>query len=273
MKRNAYVFPLLALALGLLGGCSSKPSADEAKKAAPATDKIQGKLQLLPAESATDKALNGGGDTSAFLWVGARRFRLFLTTRPELVHGDQYAVEGIWAQKLIDEIGDPANGANGYPLDDSCRKAVTTVWKNLAFDALDAQTGLVCSVIKRRPARPLFLVTKIAPAVLDEAAKKKAEADKKRETKPIEITVTAEKQKALLLESPPVQTAPLFQAKGGSETCKVYIDDEGMVHELLSGRPLCEATDWSKYRYKPTLQGGKPVWVNSEVEVKFEPRK
>ena len=272
MKRNAYVFSLLALALGLLGGCSSKPSADEAKKAAPALDKIQGKLQLLPTEGATDAALNAGG-MSAFLWVGPRRFRLFLRSRPELVGGDQYIAEGIWAQKLIDEIGDPANGANGYPLDDSCRKAVTTVWKNLAFDALDAQSGLVCSVIKRRPARPLFLVTKIEPVTLDDAAKKANAARKKAEEDKKEVTVSADKQKALMLESPPVQTAPLFQPKGGSETCKVFIDDAGKVSELLSGRPLCEATDWSKYSWKPTLQAGKPVWVNSEVEVKFDPRK
>jgi hypothetical protein len=268
MKRYAYLFCLLGLTLALLGGCSSQPAADQAKKAAP-LDKIQGRLQLLPSENSTDAALNAGG-TSAFIWVGPRRFRLFLTTRPELVHGDQYAVEGIWAQKLIDSIGDPANGANGYPLDDSCRKVVTTMWKNLAFDAIDTQSGLVCSVIKRRPGRPLFLVAKIEPVTLDDAAKKKAAADKEKHP---EIDVPADKLKAQLIESAPVETAPLFQPAGGKETCKVYINDQGKVSELLSGRPLCEAVDWSKYSWKPTLQGGKPVWVNSEVEVTFSPRK
>jgi hypothetical protein len=148
------------------------------------------------------------------------------------------------------------------------------VWKNLAFDALDAQSGLVCSVIKRRPARPLFLVTKIEPLALDDAAKQKAVADKKKaEADKKEITVPAAKQKALLLESAPVQTAPLFQPAGGKETCKVFIDDQGKVDQMLSGRPLCEAVDWSKYSWKPTLQAGKPVWVNSEVEIHFDPRK
>ncbi len=273
MKRNAYVFCFVTLTLALLGGCSSKPASDQAKKAAP-PDKIQGKLQLLPAEGATDAALNAGGE-SAFLWVGPRRFRLFLRARPELVHGQEYVAEGVWAQKLIDEIGDPANGANGYPLDASCRKAVTTVWKNLAFDALDAQSGLVCSVIKRHPARPLFLVTKIEDAKPEEGAsasgKSKEEAQKVKGYK--EITVPAEKQRALLIESAPVEKAPLFAPAGGKETCKVFIDPEGKISELLSARPLCEAVDWSKYRYKTTAQSGSPTYVNSEVEVRFDPRK
>ena len=271
MKRNAYMFCFLASTLGLLGGCSSQPAANQAKKAAVAMDKIQGKLQLLDPEGATDAAMNAGG-RSAFLWVGPRRFRLFLTTRPELVHGDEYVAEGIWAQKLIDDIGDPANGANGYPLDDSCRKVVTTVWKSLAFDALDTQTSLVCAVIKRHPARPLFLVTKIESAPADaKASKKKEDAAKEKDYK--EITVSAEKQKALLLESAPDAAAPLFQPAGGKETCKVFIAPEGKITELLSGRPLCEAVDWGKYRYKPTVQGGRAVYVNSEVDIKFDPRK
>ncbi len=275
MKRNAHVFCFLAFALALLGGCSSKPAADQAKKTAPAPDKIQGKLQLLPPEGAVDAAMNAGGDSSVFLWVGPRRFRLFLRTRPELEHGKQYAVEGVWAQRVIDEIGDPANGANGYPLDTSCRKVVTTAWKNLAFDAIDTQSGFVCSVIKRHPARPLFLVTKIQEATAEEGAsaagKKKDEAQKDGKFR--EVTVPAEKQRALLVESAPAQMAPLFQPAGGKENCKVFIDPEGKVSELLSTRPLCEAVDWGKYRYKPTVSGGGPVYVNSEVEVRFDPRK
>jgi len=30
---------------------------------------------------------------------------------------------------------------------------------------------------------------------------------------------------------------------------------------------------WSEFRYQPRLQGGHPVQVNTEVEVRFEPRK
>jgi hypothetical protein len=272
MKRNAYLFCFFAFTLALLSGCSSKPSAQESKKAATAPDKIQGKLQLLDEPSASDAALNAGGN-SVYLWVGPRRYRLFLKTRPELVHGHEYIAEGVWAQRAIDEIGDPAQGANGYPLEDSCRRVVTMAWPGLAFDAIDTQTGLVCARVKRYPARPLFLVTKIQPVNPDEGAPDSAKAKKAEAEKIHEITVPAEKQRALLLEGSPVQPAPLWQTAGGKATCKVAIDPEGKIDELLSGLPLCEAVDWSKFHYKPTLSGGRPVYVNSDVEVQFEPKK
>jgi hypothetical protein len=55
--------------------------------------------------------------------------------------------------------------------------------------------------------------------------------------------------------------------------CKVVIDSEGKVSELGTGMQLCEAVPWSQFRYKPAVQGGHPVKVNTEVEVRFEPRK
>ena len=273
MKRTGPWFYLLALMFALLGGCSSQPSAQQAKKAAAVADRIQGKLQLLDERNTNDAAMNAGG-YSAYLWVGPRRFRLYMRSRPELVHGKQYIAEGVWAQRVIDEIGDPDNGARGYPLPDSCRRVVTTAWHGQAFDAVDSQSSLVCAVVTRHPARPLFLVTKIQQAEPEDAASESAKQKKAESEKGIhEITVPAEKQRALLLESPPVQVAPLWQVAGGKEMCKVFIDPEGKISELLSGLPLCEAVDWSKYRYKPTVSGGRPVWVNSAVEVTFEARK
>ena len=58
MNRNAYFFCLFVLALAGLGGCSSEPPAKESKKAGTATDRIQGKAQVLAASTATDAALN-----------------------------------------------------------------------------------------------------------------------------------------------------------------------------------------------------------------------
>jgi hypothetical protein len=50
--------------------------------------------------------------------------------------------------------------------------------------------------------------------------------------------------------------------------CKVLIDEEGKIHELRSGSQLCESVPWSQFRYKPT-----PKRANTEVEVRFDPRK
>src|ERR1019366_1284966 len=164
MIRNARIFCFLVLTLAALIGCSSKPSAQDSKKAETALDKIQGKAQVLTESGgASDAALNAGGP-SVYLWVGARRYRLFLRTPVEVVHGDQYVAEGIYAQKAIDEIGDPDQGKNGYPLQTSCERVVRMAWTGLAFDALDADTSLVYARVKRYPARPVFLVTRIRPA-------------------------------------------------------------------------------------------------------------
>jgi hypothetical protein len=77
MNRNARIFCFLVLTLATLGGCSCKPSVKESKKAGTAPDKIQGKTQVLLAETTpADAALNAGGP-SVYLWEGVRRYRLF----------------------------------------------------------------------------------------------------------------------------------------------------------------------------------------------------
>jgi hypothetical protein len=76
-----------------------------------------------------------------------------------------------------------------------------------------------------------------------------------------------------LIEGPPVQTAPLWEPAGGTVRCKVVIGPDGKISELESTAQLCESVQWSQFRYKPTVQGGHPVKVKTEVEVRFEPRK
>jgi hypothetical protein len=53
----------------------------------------------------------------------------------------------------------------------------------------------------------------------------------------------------------------------------VVIDTEGKVSELESTAQLCETMPWSQFRYQPTLQGGHPVKVKTEIEVRFDARK
>ena len=276
MNRNARIFCFLILTLAALVGCSSKPSAQDSKKAETALDKIQGKAQVLTESGgASDAALNAGGP-SVYLWVGARRYRLFLRTPVEVVHGDQYVAEGIYAQKAIDEIGDPDQGKNGYPLQTSCERVVTTAWKGLPFDAIDSQAAVLRAIVKRYPARAVFLVAQIRPVTATESGAASAEPKKEAaaEEKTIkEVSVAADKQKALLMEGSPVQTAPLWEPEGGTVSCKVVIDPAGKISELESTAQLCETVPWSKFRYQPPVQGGHPVKVKTEVEVRFEPRK
>ena len=78
-----------------------------------------------------------------YLWEGDRRYRLFLRTAVDVVHGNEYVAEGIYAQKAIDEIGDPDQGKNGYPLQSSCERVVRMAWNELPFDEVDP-TGLGC---------------------------------------------------------------------------------------------------------------------------------
>ena len=276
MNRSARIFCFLALTLAALGGCSSQPSARESKKAETAPDRIQGKAEVLAVSvGASDAALNAGGP-SLYLWEGARRYRLFLRTAVELVQGDEYIAEGVYAQKAIDEIGDPDQGKNGYPLQSSCERVVTTAWRNLAFDAIDAQAAVLRATVKRYPARAVFLVTRIRPVTATESGAASAEPKKEAaaEDKNIpEVSVAADKQRALLIEGPSVQTAPLWEPAGGTVSCKVVIGPDGKISGLESTAQLCEAAPWSQFRYKPTVQGGHPVKVRTEVEVRFEPRK
>ena len=276
MIRNTRIFYFLVLTLAALSGCSSKPSATESKKAETALDRIQGKAQVLVESSgASDAALNAGGP-SVYLWEGARRYRLFLRTATEVVHGDQYIVEGVDAQKAIDQIGDPDQGKNGYPLQSSCEHVVTMAWSGLAFDAIDSQAAILRATVKRHPARTVFLVTRIGPVTSKESGTASAEPKKEAaaEEKNIpEVSVAGDKQRALLIEGSPVQPAPLWEPEGGTVRCKVIIDPEGKISELESTAQLCEAVPWSKFRYQPTVQGGHPVKVSTEVEVRFEARK
>ena len=137
MNRNAYVFSCIVLSVAILGGCAGERSANETKKAAPVRDKIQGKAQVnLTETNQTDVALSAGGP-AVYLWEGIRRYRLFLRKPAEIEGGKEYSVEGVYAQKVIDDIGDPDQGKNGYPLLASCRKVITTTWPAMALDVTD----------------------------------------------------------------------------------------------------------------------------------------
>jgi hypothetical protein len=276
MNRNARIFCFLVLTLAALGGCSSEPPAKESKKAGTAPDKIQGKAQVLVESSgASDAALNAGGP-SVYLWEGAHRYRLFLKTAVEVVHGNEYIAEGVDAQKAIDEIGDPDQGKNGYPLASSCDRVVRMAWSGLAFDAADTDASVLRARVQRYPARSVFLVTKIRPVTSKESSTASAEPKKDAavEEKNIpEVSVAGDKQRALLIEGPTVQTAPLWEPAGGTVRCKVVINPEGKISELETGAQLCETVPWSQFRYQPPVQGGHPVTVKTEVEVRFEPRK
>jgi hypothetical protein len=276
MNRNAHILCFLVVTLAALGGCSSEPPAKDAKKTGAALDRIQGKAQVLvESNGTTDAALNAGGP-SVYLREGMHRYRLFLRTPVEITDGSEYIAEGVLAQKAIDEIGDPDQGKNGYPLESSCRHVVTRAWSNLSFDALDATVSLVRARVKRYPARPLLLVTRIQPATSGESTAASTEPKKSAaaedENIP-EVSVAADKQRAFLIEGPAVQPAPLWEPAGGTVRCKVVINPEGKIAELETGVQLCETVPWSQFRYQPPVKGGHPVKVKTEVEERFEPRK
>jgi hypothetical protein len=130
--------------------------------------------------------------------------------------------------------------------------------------------------VKRYPARALFLVTRIravTPAK-DGGTPTEPKKDAAAEEKKIpEVSVAADKQRASLIEGPTVQTAPLWEPTGGTVHCKVLIGPDGKIAELETGTQLCEAVPWPQFRYQPPVQGGHPVKVSTEVEVRFEPRK
>jgi hypothetical protein len=274
MNRNAYVFSFLVLTLAGLGGCSSQQPASESKKAATAPDRIQGKMQILKEGGGATEAALGAGGLSLYLWEGLRRYRLFVKTPVEVVHGKEYIAEGVYAQKVIDEIGDPDQGKNGYPLVSSCERVVKMAWGGLAFDVFDGHVSILRARVKRYPARPVFLVTRLTPVPSKEGGDGSAESKKAAAEKDIpEVSVAADKQRALLIEGPAVQTAPLWDPAGGTVLCKVVIGPEGKIADLETGTQLCEAVPWAQFRYQPPVQGGRPVRVSTQVEVRFEPRK
>jgi hypothetical protein len=210
-----------------------------------------------------------------YLWEGSRRYRLFLRTAAEVVHGSEYIAEGVYAQKAIDEIGDPDQGKNGYPLQLSCERVVRMAWSGLPFDAVDGYASVLRARVMRYPARPVFLVTRIWPVTSTESSTPSAEPkkDATADEKIPEISVARDKQRAFLIEGPTVQTAPLWEPAGGTVRCKVVINPEGKISELETGAQLCETVPWAQFRYQPPVQGGHPVRVKTEVEVRFEPRK
>ena len=267
MNRNAPIFSCLVLALATLGGCSSDQPAGEAKKAGPPPDKLQGRVEVVIDMPGTgDGALNSGGP-SLYLYEGKRRFRLFPRKTANLVNGNEYIVEGLNAQKVIDEIGDPSQGKNGYPLRTSCEKAVKMAWSGMPFDEVVVKASVLRTRMARYPARPIILVTKITAVPADQ--KKAADEEKDLPT----VSVPADKQKALLISGSSVLPAPLWEPTATTVRCKVIINSEGKINELETGAQLCEAVQWSQYLYKPPVQGGHPVNVRTEVEVRFEPRK
>ncbi len=268
MNRNAYIFCFLVLTLAGLGGCSSEPAAKESKKAGAARDKIQGKVQVLAEPTSAEAALSAGGP-SVVLWEGVRRYRLFMRTPVQVDPGKEYVAEGVYAQKAIDEIGDPDQGKNGYPLQSSCDSVIRMAWTGLGFYEGDELASALRQMVKRYPARPVFLVTRLLPVTSKEGGADSAEPNKDTP----EVSVAADKQRALLIEGPTVLTAPLWEPAGGTVRCKVLIDKEGKISELQTGAQLCESVPWSQFRYQPPVQGGRPVTVKTEVEVRFEPRK
>jgi hypothetical protein len=270
MTRNTYVFCSVMLTLAGVAGCSSEPSA---KQAAAPPDKIQGKALVLLSESTSlDAALNAGGP-SVYLVDGLSRYRLFFNKAFQVEPGKEYSAEGVYAQKAIDAIGDPDQGKHGYPLESSCGRVVRTAWPGLAFDVTDSYSNSLRAKVNRFPARPVFLVTRIQPASSDaDSAKQKKDAGA-GEKEAATISVPADKQRPLLVEGPTALTAPLWEPAGGTARCKVVIGEEGKIVELNSGAQLCETVPWSQFRYQPTVKSGHPVRVNTEVEVRFDPRK
>jgi hypothetical protein len=270
MTRNIYAFCFLVLAVAGLAGCSKEPPT---KQAAAAPDKIQGKAQVVLSETTQlDVSLNGGGP-SVYLVDGLNRYRLFFNKAFQVEPGKEYIAEGVYAQKAIDAIGDPDQGKNGYPLGPSCDSVVRMAWPALAFDVVDSYSNSLRAKVRRFPARPVFLVTGIQPVTgAADTAKEKKDAGTVEKEGP-EVSVPADKQRALLVEGPTVLTAPLWEPSGGTAHCKVVIDEEGKIAELDSGAQLCETVPWSKFRYRPTVKGGHPVRVNTEVEVRFDPKK
>lgn len=272
--RRVYLF-LAAMALVSLGACSSEPRPNKAQKSAPTLDKIQGRIQLLvqPYGSA-DAGLNQGKPV-VYLWQGVQRYTLFFRKPVDVVPGKEYVAEGVNAQRVIDEIGDPDGGRNGYPLLSSCERVIRTTWSGLPFDEIDGRASALRVRVKRYPARPVFLVTQIQPAAPRAsagAADRAADTATKDEDIP-EVSVDGEKQRASLLAGATVLTAPLWEPAGGTVRCPVVIDSEGKISELGTGMQLCEAVDWPEFRYRPLVQAGHAVKVKTEVEVLFKPRR
>src|SRR5258708_1208886 len=172
MNGNTFSFSFLVLTLAALGGCASKPPATESNKARNAWDKIQGKAQVevLLQPTPADSPLNAGGP-SVYLWEGVRRYRLFLKTPVEVVAGKEYMAEGVYAQKVIDEMGDPDQGKNGYALPASCERVVNMAWPGLAFDVTGGHASVLPSPVKRYTPRAEVLPSRQEPVAFQNRAR------------------------------------------------------------------------------------------------------
>src|SRR5579871_6379543 len=205
MCRN-YLLSLLALMLAGLCACSSEPAKSE--KAAAPPDKIQGKAQVVLNETtATDAGLNAEGPSVYLVVDSLHRYRLFFNKPTHVEANKEYVAEGVNAQKAIDAIGDPDQGKNGYPLETSCDHVVRMAWPGLAFDVANSYVSTLRGRIKRYPARPVFLVSQIEPAPPKDPAADSAADD----SNSAEISVPADKQKALLIKGPSTLPAPLWE--------------------------------------------------------------
>jgi hypothetical protein len=272
-SRRAHLF-FATIAAALLGACSSGPGAKPAQKAETVPDKIEGKVQIMPAAYGSADAGLTQGRPVVFLWQGVRRYTLFFRNAVEVVPGKEYVVQGVNAQRVIDELGDPDEGRNGYPLLSSCERVVRMAWSGLKFDEADGHASALRMRVKRYPARPVFLVTRIEPAAPAEnasSADRETANEGKDEEVPV-VAVAAEKQRASLIAGAIALTAPLWEPAGGAVRCQVVIDGQGKISELGTGMQLCEAVPWSDFRYRPLVQAGRPVKVKTEVEVAFKPR-
>ncbi|GEM_PF-1285256 len=269
--RSVLLLPAVVVA-AVLGACSSESRPKQSQKSGSVPDKIQGKVQIMPQSYGSADASLSQGRPVVFLWQGVRRYTLFFRNPVDVVPGKEYAVEGVNAQRVIDGLGDPDLGRNGYPLLSSCERVVRMAWSGLAFDEMDAHASALRVRVKRYPARPVFLVTRIQPAAEPERA---GSADRQSDAEPDEdlpvVAVPAEKQRASLISGTTVLTAPLWEPAGGTVLCQVVIDPEGKISELGTGMQLCEAVPWSEFRYKPLLKAGRPVKAKTEVEVIFKP--
>jgi len=270
MNRNTLIFSFVVVMVGAMTGCSSKP-AEEATKAKTELHRIQGKTQVLMDTGGTGEASLNPGKPPITILDGTRRYRLFSKQPLEVVPGGEYIVEGIDAQKVINEIGDPANGKGGYPLTSSCERVVKMAWGLLSFDERDSKVSILKARVARYPARSVFLAVKLTRVMPKEGADAKKGAAAGEKEVPI-VSVAADKQRASLIAGPTNLPAPLWDAAGATVKCKLIINPEGKVSELETGSQLCESVDWTQFSYKPLVQGGRPVQVRSEVELRFDPR-
>ena len=159
----------------------------------------------------------------------------------------------------------PAPPDHAPPRHTSCDSIVGAAWPGQAFDVTDANSNALCAKVKRFPARPVFLVKKIQAVESKEA--------KKAEKELPDIDVPAEKEMAALKAGPTTLPAPLWAPEGGTAKCKVVIGADGKIAELATGAQLCEQVPWEQFQFEPPTKGGKPVNVNTEIEVKFQPAK